>query len=293
VTIEAPSVRQWVQQARGHGAEPGTVDDEEVPMDYAQLFRLDGRHAVVLGCGGIGHEIVAGLAAQGARVSCLDKDPAVARAAADHAQAVRPGEHTAHEADVLDAVALAERAQELGDVDVLVVTVGRNVRKRLLDYSLEEFAAVTGLNLGGTFNAMQAFAPRMAERGQGSVIALGSIRSVTVEPGQGVYAATKAGMLQMVRTLAAELGPQGVRVNTVAPGVVETPLTAQIKQDAAWAEAYASKSALGRWAQPSEMVGAVLYLASDAASFVTGSQVVVDGGWTAVDGRFTPPTPTS
>jgi hypothetical protein len=102
-----------------------------------------------------------------------------------------------------------------------------------------------------------------------------------VEPGQGVYAATKAGTLQMIRALAAELGPLGVRANAVAPGVVETPLTAPIKNDPDWYRAYAEKSALGRWAQPSELVGAVVYLASDAASFVTGSLLLVDGGWTA------------
>ncbi len=260
-------------------------------MDYAQMFRLDGRHAVVLGCGGIGHEIVAGLAAQGARVSCLDKDLSTAQAAVAGAPQSPSGEHTAYQVDVLDREGLAQTAAQLGEVDVLVLTAGRNVRKRLLDYAPQEFEAVVGLNLGGTFNAIQAFAPAMAKRGRGSIVALGSIRSVTVEPGQGVYAATKAGMLQLVRTLAAEVGPQGVRVNTVAPGVVETPLTAQIKQDAEWAHAYASKSALGRWAQPAEVVGAVLYLASDAASFVTGSQIVVDGGWTAIDGRYTPPTP--
>ena len=93
----------------------------------------------------------------------------------------------------------------------------------------------------------------------------------------------------MVRALAAELGPQKVRVNAIAPGVVETPLTEQIKANREWYDAYANKSALGRWAQPSEMVGAVVYLSSDAASFVTGSLLFVDGGWTAVDGRFTPP----
>jgi NAD(P)-dependent dehydrogenase (short-subunit alcohol dehydrogenase family) len=80
-----------------------------------------------------------------------------------------------------------------------------------------------------------------------------------------------------------------VRVNAVAPGVVETPLTAQIQAQPEWHEAYARKSALGRWAQPEEMAGAVVYLASDAASFVTGSVLFVDGGWTAVDGRYEPP----
>ncbi len=110
-----------------------------------------------------------------------------------------------------------------------------------------------------------------------------------IEPGQGVYAATKAGAVQMVRTLAAELGPQGVRANAIAPGVVETPLTAPIRQHPAWYQAYADKSILKRWAQVDELAGAVIYLASDASAYVTGSVLFVDGGWTAADGRFTPP----
>jgi NAD(P)-dependent dehydrogenase (short-subunit alcohol dehydrogenase family) len=104
-----------------------------------------------------------------------------------------------------------------------------------------------------------------------------------------VYAATKAGLLQLMRTAAAELGPQGVRCNVIAPGVVETPLTTQIRNVPDWYDAYAAKSALGRWAKPEELAGAVVYLASDASSFVTGSQLLVDGGWTAIDGRYTPP----
>ena len=129
----------------------------------------------------------------------------------------------------------------------------------------------------------------MAQRGRGSIIGFSSIRAVTVEPGQGVYAATKAGLVQLLRTAAAELGERGVRVNAVAPGVVETPLTEQIRAVPEWAHAYASKSALGRWSRPDELAGAVVYLASDASSFVTGSQLFVDGGWTAIDGRYTPP----
>jgi NAD(P)-dependent dehydrogenase (short-subunit alcohol dehydrogenase family) len=96
-------------------------------------------------------------------------------------------------------------------------------------------------------------------------------------------------LVQLVRTAAAELGPAGVRVNAVAPGVVETPLTRQITADPEWYSAYAAKSALGRWAKPHEMAGAVVYLASDASSFVTGSLLLVDGGWTAIDGRYEPP----
>ena len=129
----------------------------------------------------------------------------------------------------------------------------------------------------------------MAEQGRGSIILFSSIRAQVVEPGQGVYAATKAGTLQLVKALASELGPRGVRANAIAPGVVETPLTAPIKDNPEWYRAYAEKGALGRWATPSEMVGAAVFLASDAASYVTGTLLVVDGGWTAQDGRFTPP----
>ena len=122
------------------------------------------------------------------------------------------------------------------------------------------------------------------------MIGFASIRSRTTEPGQGAYAATKAATVLLFSTLAAELGPQGVRANTIAPGVVDTPLTAQIKAHPDWYQAYADKSILKRWAQPSEMVGAVIYLASDASSYVTGTTIYVDGGWTAADGRFDPPT---
>ena len=129
----------------------------------------------------------------------------------------------------------------------------------------------------------------MAERGGGSIIAFASIRAVQVEPGQSVYSATKAGIVQLCRTLAAELGPRGVRVNAVAPGVVDTPLTRQIKSDEAWYRAYADRNALGRWAGPEEIAGPVAFLATDAARYITGSVLFVDGGWTAIDGRFTPP----
>jgi NAD(P)-dependent dehydrogenase (short-subunit alcohol dehydrogenase family) len=92
----------------------------------------------------------------------------------------------------------------------------------------------------------------------------------------------------LFKTLAAELGPAGVRANTIAPGVVETPLTAPIQADPEWYQAYADKSILRRWARPSELVGAVVFLASDASSYVTGATIFVDGGWTAADGRFDP-----
>ena len=258
-------------------------------FNYQSLFDLHGKTALVVGAGsGLGQASAAGLAAFGARVHCADINAA---GVADSVQMIKEqgGQAQAVVLDMRDARMIDQALEQIGPLDILVSTPSINVRKPLLQYSEEEFDRVIGLNLKGTFLLMKAVAAGMAERGQGSIIVFSSIRSEVVEPGQGVYAATKAGARQLVRTLAAELGPQGVRVNAIGPGVVETPLTAQIKNHPEWYQAYADKSALKRWAQPHEIVGAVVYLASDASSFVTGSLMFVDGGWTAVDGRFTPP----
>jgi len=262
-------------------------------VKYDQMFRLDGRVAAVVGAGsGIGAAAAAGLAAHGARVVCADVNLESARAQA--AEITRAG-HAAEAAvvDITNAASVTDLVHAITTrhrtLDILVTTPSINVRKPIVRYADEEFDRVVGLNLKGSFRIMRAAGAVMAQQGRGSIIVISSIRSQVVEPGQGIYAATKAGVVQIARAMAAELGPQGVRVNAIAPGVVDTPLVQPIKERPEWYQAYAAKSALGRWATVEEMAGPVVFLASDASSFVTGAVLFVDGGWTAVDGRFTPP----
>jgi NAD(P)-dependent dehydrogenase (short-subunit alcohol dehydrogenase family) len=257
-----------------------------------QPFRLDGDVIAVIGAAsGIGEAVARGAARQGARVVALDRDePGLAALAArvqeEGGTLERAPLDVRRSGDV--ASALTAIVDRHGALHGVVATPGVNVRKRILDYSDEDLDRVLEVNLKGSFYVLRAAGRIMAQQKRGSIVLFSSIRSVVVEPGQSVYAATKAGIVQMVRTLAAELGELSVRVNAIAPGVVETPLTAPIQKDPAWRRAYAEKSALKRWASAEEMVGPAIFLLSEAASYVTGTVLFVDGGWTAVDGRYDP-----
>ena len=256
-------------------------------------FSLNGRSAAVVGAGsGIGEAVAIGCAEAGAWVYCLDVNAEAARRTAAKIREAG-GEADAAPLDILDGAAVTAAfeaiAAERGSLDVVVSTPGINVRKPLLDYTDDEIDRVLGLNLKGSAHVIQSAGRIMRGQRSGSIVLFSSIRSVVVEPGQSIYAATKAGIVQMVRAAAAELGPHGVRVNAIAPGVIDTPLTAPIKERPEWYGAYAARSIFGRWGTAREMAGPTVFLASDAASYVTGTVLFADGGWTAIDGRFTPP----
>jgi NAD(P)-dependent dehydrogenase (short-subunit alcohol dehydrogenase family) len=256
--------------------------------DTPPLFRLDGQFAAIIGAGsGIGEAVAVGAASMGAHVACFDINPSAARAVADRIGGTATGLDIRDRAAVSAALDRAAAAQ--GRLDIVVCTPSINVRKPILQFTDDDYERVVALNLKGNFNVLQAAGRIMTAARRGSIVFFSSIRGQVVEPRQSVYAMTKGGIVQLVRAAAAEFGEYGVRVNAVAPGIVDTPLTAQIKADAGWYQAYADKSVLKRWARADEMVGPTLFLASDAASYVTGTVLFADGGWTAVDGRFTPP----
>ena len=244
------------------------------------LFSLEGKTAAVIGAAsGIGEAVALGCERQGAHVVRLDIK-------SDAGKGI--GELDIRDAAGVDRVFDDLDARHDG-VDIAICTPSINVRKPILKYTDEELSRVLDVNIKGNFNVLRAAGRVMTKRKKGSIILFASVRAQVVEPGQSVYAATKAGIVQLARAAAAEFGPYGVRVNAIGPGVIETPLTAPIKANTEWYAAYAAKSVFNRWGRPEELVGAAVFLASDAASYVTGSVIFVDGGWLAADGRFTPP----
>jgi NAD(P)-dependent dehydrogenase (short-subunit alcohol dehydrogenase family) len=253
----------------------------------AGLFDLTGKTAAVIGAAsGIGEAVAIGCARQGARVICLDMNEEGVKRVAGQA-----GSECAL-LDIRDSRSVDRVFDDIDarhGLDIVICTPSINVRKPILKYTDEELSRVLDVNIKGNFNVLRAAGRLMTARKKGSIILYSSVRSQVVEPGQSAYAATKAGILQLVKTAAAEFGPHGVRVNAIGPGVIETPLTAPIKANHDWYDAYANKSVFKRWGRPEELVGASVFLASDAASYVTGSIIFVDGGWLAADGRFTPP----
>jgi NAD(P)-dependent dehydrogenase (short-subunit alcohol dehydrogenase family) len=250
------------------------LDDTPVP-DYANRLRLDGRRFVVIGAGqGIGRQASHALAANGARLLTVDVDPDLANDIAAEVDAVAwSGDATKRE-DVERM--FADAARDLGGVDGFVDIVGISRFIDLLDITDEDWNWHFDMSLRHAFLAMQYGAKAMADHG-GVMVFVASVSGITSAPRHAAYGAAKAGLMSLVRTGAVELGPLGIRVNAVAPGVVWTPRVSGYLGEAG-EQRNRENAPLGRVALPADIASALLFFASDLADYVTGQTLSVDGG---------------
>jgi NAD(P)-dependent dehydrogenase (short-subunit alcohol dehydrogenase family) len=253
---------------------------------FRELFDLTGRTALVSGATkGLGREFARTLALAGAKVGICSRHGAEAEAVAAElaAETGRPVLGMAcdvtAEADVARWVAAA--GERLGPPDILVASAGINIRKPTAELTGADFDAVMDVNVKGAYLCSRAVLPGMQRRKFGRIVFLGSMLSFISIPGRAAYASSKAALLGLARTLALEAAADGVCVNALCPGPFETPMNLPLLEDPEKYKAFIAKLPIGRWAKPSEVRGILLYLCSPACSFMTGSSIVIDGGWTA------------
>ena len=251
-----------------------------------ELFRLDGRRALVTGgAKGLGRVIATALAEAGASVAIASRTLSECKAAAAGIKETTGNQTFGFAADVTHSSEIdsLKKAVEdtLGPVDILVNNAGVNIRGASEELSESDWDTVISVNLKAPFLCARAFGSDMCKRGWGRIINLGSILSVVGIPGRAPYASSKAGLLNLTRVLALEWATKGVTVNAICPGPFATDMNKQLLADPATYNAFVAKIPMGRWGDLHEVSGAAVFLASDASSYVTGSALFVDGGWTA------------
>jgi NAD(P)-dependent dehydrogenase (short-subunit alcohol dehydrogenase family) len=248
-------------------------------------FRVDGQVALVTGAArGLGRAIALALADAGADVALGLRDPASGTELADEIGALgrRALRLPMDVADVDQVRAAVERtAGELGALDILVNNAGIAPGNPAEDVTREDFDATVAVNLRGTFFASQAAGRQMIRQGGGRIVSLSSQAGFAALPGESVYCMTKAAISHLTKCLAVEWGRHGVNVNAVAPTFIATPGTEEALANPEFRADVVERIALHRIGAPSDVTGAVLFLASPAASLVTGETILVDGGWTA------------
>jgi NAD(P)-dependent dehydrogenase (short-subunit alcohol dehydrogenase family) len=248
-------------------------------------FDLSGRAAVVLGgTSGIGRALVDGLVEAGADVAASSRQQAQvdATAAAIEAQGKKSLRITSDVTDSRSLVALREAAIEaFGKIDILINCAGYTRRRPTLEVDDAEWQGILDTNLTGTLRACQVFGAHMLERGYGRIVNIASLSSFVGLYEVAAYGASKAGVAALTRQLAVEWGSRGVLVNAIAPGVFRTPLNQELLDGTERGHEFKLRTPLGRFGRVEELAGAAVFLASDAASFVNGEVLVVDGGFLA------------
>jgi NAD(P)-dependent dehydrogenase (short-subunit alcohol dehydrogenase family) len=254
-------------------------------MSENPSFSLEGRRALITGASrGIGQALAAGLARAGADVALAARDLKSVEAAAASIRAERHNA-TALAIDVRDASAARQAVervrQELGGLDILINNAGVEDVRDSLEVDEALWDKIMDTNLKGAFFCAQAAARGMAEAGGGAILNVCSLTSEVGVPTAVPYGASKSGLLGMTRALAAEWAPRGIRVNGIGPGYFRTALTDVFYRDAKWQEAMLSKIPMRRFGHLDDLVGAAIFLCSDAAAYITGQCLYVDGGYMA------------
>ena len=259
---------------------PDPAADDALPKTPS--FRLDGKRALVTGASrGLGRACAAALAEAGAHVVLAARGQDALEQVAGEIEAAGGSVETLA-IDIADVERAAESFSALGPVDILVNNAGGNRPAPLLDVTVEDFDAVMGINVRGAYFCAQAVAREMvaAKRG-GVIIHMSSQMGHVGGPRRTVYCASKHAIEGMTKAMAMDLAPHNIRVNAVGPTFISTPMTRPFLKDPAFKEDTLNRIALGRLGQLSDVMGAIVFLASDAASLITGASLLIDGGWTA------------
>ena len=255
-------------------------------MHILEKFKLKDRVALVTGGNrGLGKAIAQALAEAGARVALTSRDLNRAQTAAREINAATGQRCQGYACDVtnpqqVEAV-VSQVVDDFGGLDILVNNAGINIRGAIDQLSLEEFEQVQATNVTGVWLMCRAVAPHLKARGYGRVINMGSMLSVVSMPERTPYATSKGAVLQMTRTLALEWASLGITVNAILPGPFGTDMNTPLLNDPEKYQAFVNQIPMGRWGELDEIGGLAVFLASEAASFVTGAGILIDGGWAA------------
>ncbi len=256
-------------------------------MDYLkELFRLDGKVAAITGAGGyLCSEMARSLARAGVKIAVLDKDEKNITAVANEVRAAG-GTASPYLLEVTDKKnfesVLSKILQDFGDVDILINGAGINAPTPFFDITLEEWHAILDVHLAGTLFGCQVFGKHMVQQKKGSIINISSASAGPPLSKAFAYSVAKAGIRNLSQNLARELAPYNVRVNALRPGFFPTEWSKKHFIDKARNQAILGHTPMKRYGRPDELCGAVLWLSSEAATFVTGAEITVDGGFTAM-----------